>query len=179
MCLYRRKYGRYPTFAHKRIINEPTPAVPRRSRRLGVWRPGHPDEGLPGYTMEAKDGEMSLGVGRKRTDEEEYEMEDHVERTSGESGTQEEIGREARQPSVASVGSARGDGEPLSTRPSNGAGKPSETLPPYIPPPSPAFLADSGFGRVGSRNSVSSTRRNSFPRVQLPAPSGRRGSRVG
>jgi len=177
MYLYRRKHGQYPTFARKRIINEPTPAAPQRSRRRGVWRPGQPDEGLPGYTMEAKDGEMSLGVGRKRTDDEEYELEEHIDRTSGESGTQEEIGREVRQPSVASVGSARRDGRDLSPRPPNGAVKPPETLPPYIPPPSPALLADSGFGRVASRNSVSSTR-SSFPRVQLPPPSGRRGSRV-
>ena len=178
MYIYRRKYGRYLTFGRKSIINGPTPVVPRRYRHRGVWRPGQSDEGLPGYTIEAKDGEMSLGVGRKRTDEEEYELEDHVDRTSGESGSQEEIEREARHPSVASIASARDDG---GERPSTRVAMPPEMLPPYIPPPSPALLADSGFGRIASRrNSASSMsgRRGSFPRIQLPSASSRRGSRA-
>lgn len=174
MFLYRRKYGRYPTFARKRIINEPTPvaATPRRSRRGGVWRPGRPDEGLPGYTLEAKAGEMSLGVGRNRTDDDES-----IDRTTTESSEQTEMGWDSRQPSFTSVASVRGDGGELTTRPSNGTAKSSETLPPYIPPPSPALLGSRGFGRVGSRSSVSSTRRNSFPRVALPPP-GQRSSRT-
>ena len=127
--------------------------------------------------MEAKAGEMSLGVGRNRTDDEEYEMQEHIDRTSTASSEQTEMGRDSGQPSFTSVASVSGDGGELTTRPSNGTAKPSETLPPYIPPPSPALLGNRGFGRVRSHSSVSSTRRNSFPRVALPPP-GRRSSRA-
>ena len=129
--------------------------------------------------MEAKDGEMSLGVGRKRTDDEENEVQEHVDRTTGESTEPAEFGRETtRQPSLTSVASASVEGGDVTSRPSNGGAKHTEPLPPYIPPPSPALVASSRFTRVGTRNSVSSTRRASFPRVYLPQPSSRRSSRV-
>ena len=168
---YHRRNGHYPRFGRKRgNISAPlvTPAVNTRSRRRGVWRAQQPEEGLPGYTMEATGGEMSLGVGRKRSDEAaDYDLAGTgtTIRASGE-------GRATREHSVATVH----DGEeiPPTAAPANI----SESLPPYIPPPTPALVADGdGFGRVSSRQSQNSIgNRLSFPRAITTTS--RRSSRI-
>jgi hypothetical protein len=115
--------------------------------------------------MEATGGELSLGVGRKRSDAEEYEMEETVttERTSGDE-------RMARENSAATI---QGEDAPTATP---AAPKPAESLPPYIPPPAPAVVADgNGLGRIGSRQSQSSVN-PSYPRAVTN--SSRRSSRV-
>jgi hypothetical protein len=97
-----------------------------------------------------------LGVGRKRSDAEEYEMEETVitpERTSGDE-------HRTRENSVATV---QGEGTPITTP---AVPKQTEPLPPYIPPPAPAVVADgNGLGRIASRQSQASVNRHSFPRA--------------
>lgn len=169
MYLYHRRHGHYPQFGRKRgHIGAPivTAAAPRRTRRLGVWRAPQTGEGVPGYTMEAGCGEMSLGIGRKRSDEpDQYEMEETLTPppNSGE-------GRTTREPSVATAQEADGTIPALT--------KPNEVLPPYIPPPAPAVVADGGgLGKVASRQSQNSTsNRLSFPRAVTSTS--RRSSRV-
>ncbi len=145
-----------------------TTGATSRTRRRGVWRAEQPEEGLPGYTMEASGGEMSLGVGRKRSDEpEEYELAETL--TNGPSNGE---GRTSREPSVATA--HEGDENTPTS-----ATKPSEALPPYIPPPAPAVVADGGsLGRIASRQSQNSVaNRLSFPRA-ITTSTGRRSSRV-
>ena len=97
--------------------------------------------------MEAKEGELSLGIGRKRGDEEEAES---TETTEG------SVNGETRGSSRAgsTITTATGNGEVT-------IGKRPEDLPPYIPPPPPAVLVKNGyiFGKIGSRQSVGSTPR--------------------
>ena len=96
-----------------------------------------------------------MGVGRKRSDAEEHEMEETVtpERTSG----------EERTTSENSVATVQGEGTPSATA---AAPKQAEPLPPYIPPPAPAVVADrNGLGRIASRQSQVSANRHSFPRA--------------
>lgn len=165
--LYRRKHGYYPSLGRKRVMNDPPSTNPatRRPRRRGVWRPGDPEEGLPGYTTQASDGELSLGVGRKRGEDEEYELSEATDRSiSGDT-------RESR-PGSTVMTTTTGGATGLITPPTT---KPDEELPPYIPPPAPAILVTDGylFGRAGSRLSVGSgPRRTSYP------SSSRRSSRV-
>jgi hypothetical protein len=93
---------------------------------------------VPGYTIEPTPGELSLGTGRKRSGVEEYElgMVPSNGRTSGDTVD------DATQPTT----------EPAPTTPTVPATKPSENLPPYIPPPPPALIADgNSFARVPSR----------------------------
>lgn len=120
--------------------------------------------------MEASGGEMSLGVGRKRSeDPEEYEL--------AETFTSElNSGEERRTTREESVSTAHGTEEFTPT--SAGAKKSTEALPPYIPSPTPALVADGeGFGRVASRQSQRSIAdRLSFPRAVTTAS--RRSSRV-
>lgn len=138
--LYHRKNGHCPSFGRKRATNDrrSTNAAAPWSRRRAVWRPGDPEEGLPGYTMEAKDGELSLGIGRKRA-EEEQELSEAMERS-------------IRETSQSRTGSS-GTGFTEVTAPPS-----AEELPPYIPPPPPAVLVKGGylFGKIGSRQSVGS-----------------------
>lgn len=169
MSLYRRRHGHYPRFGRKRgnigasIV---TTGATTRTRRQGVWRAQQPEEGLPGYTMEARGGEMSLGVGRKRSNEpEEYDLAETLPnvRSSGEGTTNRD--------SVAAAHEADENTPSAAT-------KLSEALPPYIPPPAPAVVADGGsLGRVASRQSQNSVaNRLSFPRAI--ASTGRGLSRV-
>lgn len=168
---YHRRNGHYPRFGRKRgNISAPlvTPAVNTRSRRRGVWRAQHPEEGLPGYTMEATGGEMSLGAGRKRSDEAaDYNLADTSTtiRASGE-------GRTIREHSATTAHD--GEERPPTAVPANI----SEPLPPYIPPPTPALVADrDGFGRIASRQSQNSIgSRLSFPRAVTTTS--RRSSRI-
>jgi hypothetical protein len=144
---YRRKHGHYPSFRRKPVTNGTPPTNPAApwSRRRAVWRPGDAEEGLPGYTMEAKEGELSLGIGRKRGSEEENELAEALERSISEQT------RESRPESTITTG-----GNTEVTTP-----KRTEELPPYIPPPAPAVLVKNGyiFGRIGSRQSVASAPR--------------------
>ena len=140
--LYHRKNGHCPSFGRKRVTNGHPPTNPAApwSRRRAVWRPGDQEEGLPGYTMEAKEGELSLGIGRKRGEEEEQELSEAMERS-------------IRETSQSRTGSTSTGSTEVTTPPS------AEELPPYIPPPPPpAVLVKGGylFGRVGSRQSVGS-----------------------
>ena len=159
MYFYRRKHGHYPRFGRKRgNISAPiiAPGTTARTRRRGVWRAQEPEEGLPGYTTEASGGELSLGVGRKRLNEaEEYEL--AVTLTTVRNSNEE---RTAREHSVATSH----EGEETS---SAVATKSTEALPPYIPPPTPAVVADGGgLGRVASRQSQhSGANRLAFPRA--------------
>jgi hypothetical protein len=105
-------------------------------------------------------------VGRKRSDAEEYEMEENVttERTSGDEHM-------TRENSAATV---QGEDAPTAAPVTS---KPAELLPPYVPPPAPAVVADgNGLGRIGSRQSVSSVNHLLYPRVITN--SSRRSSRV-
>ena len=124
----------------------------RWAGRRGVWRPGDIEEGLPGYTMEAKEGELSLGIGRKRGEDDEEESTEMTEtsintetRASSRAGSTVTTATEVTTPLPAAMG-----------------GKRPEDLPPYIPPPPPAVLVKNGyiFGRVGSRQSVGSAPRS-------------------
>jgi hypothetical protein len=114
---------------------------------------------------------MSLGTGRKRTDEEEYEMNELNETRSSEHT--EGLNREA------SVGAIPEDEpSPLVTQTVD---NPAEALPPYIPPPPPAVIADTPAHRTPSRQSMrisgsgTAPRRISVPRLSVS--SGRRDSR--
>ena len=149
--LYHRKHGHYPSLRRKRVTNGPTRnnLTAPWSRRRAVWRPEDPEEGLPGYTMEAKDGELSLGIGRKRAVEE-RDLTEAIERSIRET-------RESRTGSVITTATGRTE---VTTPPPAEMG--AEELPPYIPPPPPpAVLLKGGylFGRAGSRQSVGSASR--------------------
>ena len=97
----------------------------RRSRR--VWRAEPALNGVPAYTSEAATGELSLGIGRKRSTEE-YEMvrvESMMERRAS-SGTMLEgeiEGDEVDEVEVAPQAPV------------------SDPLPPYVPPPPPVVVA--------------------------------------
>ena len=150
---YRRKRGHYPSFGRKRIINEPCPSTtgaPRiRYRGRGVWRPTDPEEEeLPGYTTEATCGELSLGIGRKLS---RYEDELEEPETTALGLTSEER-RDSRGLSAG--------GE---VAPGAAAATAHETLPPYIPPPPRAALAEAET-RNGLRRSFGpGPRRGSYP----------------
>jgi hypothetical protein len=153
--LYYHKYGHYPFCGGKRATNarpRTNPAAPW-SRTRAVWRPGDPEEGLPGYTMEAKEGELSLGMGRKRAVEEE-ELREALERSISEGSRGSEAG--------STITTAAGNAEVTTPLPATTGGNPAEELPPYIPPPPPAVLLKNGyiFGRIGSRQSVGSASRS-------------------
>lgn len=166
MYLYKRKHGHYPRLGQKQLIHEapilPTVA-PVRQRRPGVWRSSQAiDYGVPSYTVEAADGEMSLGMGRKLTDEHFYEMAE----TPGEAERENADARSLRtQTSFATTAvpeEVPGDNRTESRRPSLR----DEELPPYIPPPSPAIVADR-LGRSASfRSNGSGVNRLVYPRPQ-------------
>jgi len=134
----------------------PVPLVrrDRRYSRRGVWRADDTQEGLPRYSIQAMDGEMSLGIGRKRTAEEEelelreLQREANVEQ-GGEmgDGTTGRIGEfESRRLSVAGA-----DG--IHT-PGSMDRRASESLPPYLPSPNPAYIPKGSrisLGRMSSR----------------------------
>jgi hypothetical protein len=117
--LYRWKYGHYPTLC----IWVSTPRTPNVTRQENPQRPRgsrtirRPEAGLPGYTLQPMRGELSLGVGRKRSNDEEYEL--------------------------AETRTLHGAGEPdqtTQTEPQTASLPESSvaaSLPPYIPPPEP------------------------------------------
>ena len=112
----------------------------RRYPRRGVWRAYDPEEGLPRYSIRAIDGEMSLGIGRKRTAEEEEQglremqreatVECRTEMGDGTVGSIEEF--ESRQWSMAGRDSIH--------TPGSMDRRASESLPPYLPSPAPAYM---------------------------------------
>jgi len=150
----------------------------RRHCPRGVWRADDPEEGLPRYSTYATHEEMSLGIGRKRTaEEEEYELEElhreaNVERGAemghGTAGSIEEF--ESRRLSVG-----RMDG--VHTRALMGRQAP-ESLPPYVPVPAPAYIRK---GSEMSLRSMSSRQMSmgseQVSRGTLVAPSNGRSSR--
>jgi hypothetical protein len=122
--------------------------------------------------MEASGGEMSLGIGRKRSDEpEEYELAETLTTVRNSSEP-----RTTREDSVATAHDVEETPPPPAA--AAAAAKPSEPLPPYIPPPTPALVADGeGFTRVASRQSQHiPANRLSFPRAVTTTS--RRSSRV-
>ena len=137
-----------------------------------MWRSTQ-EHGLPGYTVQAKIGELSLGTGRKRTDEEDYELSDR--RNSDQTSLRTES--HERQNSAATILELEEPEDTTEVAAENVA-KP-EALPPYIPPPAPAtsVVADT-TGRRGSSSSRLSIRisgngnpprRISFPRAVVPS----------
>src|SRR5271169_1193915 len=88
VLFYRWKYGHYPSLCSRRQSTATTTGAidcPRRRHRVpqGVRR--QVEFGLPGYTLRPTRGELSLGVGRKRSGDEEYELAEtttHVESTN-------------------------------------------------------------------------------------------------
>jgi hypothetical protein len=171
MYLYKRKHGHFPRIGNKQLIHEapiPSPAPARTTRRRGVWRASQAiDNGVPSYTVEAKDGEMSLGMGRKITDENFYELSEMP-------GQTERSSMDARslrtQTSFATTVVSDGRLSNVETRSEHR--RPSaprnEDLPPYIPPPSPAIVADR-LGRSASFRSNGSSvgvNRLVYPRPQ-------------
>lgn len=183
--LYHRKHGRYPTFGRKQIINEAPPSVGlsgaamrRRYRRRGVWRPHEPEEGVPMYTMQPEHGELSLGLGRKRTaEEEEYDLaelprpsaEPNTELGDGDTANAEDLERRRSSTRTASMEARRS----VDLRP-------PESLPPYLPPPAAAHVREQGSGtslvRMSSRRMSSSSMRTS--RGSFYAPTTARSHRV-
>ena len=127
---YRQEHGHYPSiFNRSPVLEALAPSAPlqpqlqqpapqrqqRRSRR--VWRAENAQNGAPTYTVQAGDGELSLGIGRKQSTEE-YELHEvntHSEPASGDTSEQ----NAERTPS-----------------------RPRDSLPPYIPPPQPAVTVD-------------------------------------
>jgi hypothetical protein len=146
LWLYRRKHGHFPKFSRTPAISRPVAANPNRRRQRGVWRATQ-EEGLPGYTVQARGGELSLGTGRKRADEEDYEM--------TEPRSSDLTDERTRENSVATV-LETDEPPPVATEAGD---KAAEALPPYIPPPPPipAVLAEAAY-RVSSRQSTSSRR---------------------
>ena len=113
--------------------NFATSGSTRRARRgVPVWR-ADVEDGVPTYTVEATDGELSLGIGaRLKLTDEDIEM-DSVQGEHPEPATDELQETE---------------------------GETSAILPPYIPPPRPAAAAttESGAHRTqGNRRNVSLT----------------------
>ena len=96
--------------------------------RARVWRAEPHQAGLPNYTLEPTRGELSLGIGRKRSSEE-YELVETVTNTS--------------QP-TRETGTTETEPSPAPRR---------DPLPPYIPPPAQAVVAAE---RVGGRRSSQS-----------------------
>lgn len=141
---YRQEHGRYPSiFNRSPVLEALAPSAPqqqpqqpapqpqqRRSRR--VWRAENAQSGAPQYTVQAGEGELSLGMGRKPSTEE-YELHDvntntHSEPASGDTSEQN-----------------------LERTPS----RLRDSLPPYIPPPQSAVTVDRA-----RRSSLPSARTN-------------------
>jgi len=110
---------------------------------------------------------MSLGTGRRRTDEEEYEL---AERISSSENTHVET-RTTRENSMASMVTESPGQDDAESRNSAETAPKAEALPPYIPParPASAVIAERPATRVISnqsrRGSGNAPRRASFPRV--------------
>ena len=94
------------------------PRVPRTSRREAVWR-SEVIVGLPGYTKEPRQGELTLGGGKKFSNE--YEL------SAMESGNLERV--DTGESHVA-MGRTSNVGE------SSQETMPTDPSPPYLPPPS-------------------------------------------
>jgi hypothetical protein len=114
---------------------------------------------------------MSLGTGRKRTDEDEYEMNDLNETRSS-----EHMDRRDREASVGTILEEQPSPPQIET-----VENPAEALPPYIPPPPPAVIADTSAHRAPSRQSMRISGSGTAPRrlsvTRLSVSSSRRDSR--
>ena|SRR5947207_2159383 len=110
------------------------PANPQRPQRQAVVRTD-PEVGVPGYTRQASKGELSLGIGRKRSVEEEYELAE----TMSNPERREPEERRSRDRSKSQNTSAN-----IQT-----------SLPPYLPPPAPAVAMRGSITRPASRYSQS------------------------
>jgi hypothetical protein len=125
---------------------QPTQRAQRAQRRQrGVWRAEEPSLGLPSYTIQPTRGELSLGTGRKRSEEEEYELAETVTNPEPASG-------ETAEPSTTLREAVASQEVPQT------AAKPPESLPPYIPP-EPDVVADGqSVSRIESHRSQNSRR---------------------
>jgi len=168
MYLYKRKHGHFPRVGRKPIIHEPPAVAPtpaQTRRRRGVWRSSQAvEEGVPGYTVEAMGGELSLGMGRKHTDEEFYELAENPGQTESISGDARSLRTQISRAMTAVIDDVQSEARSEIRRPSTR----DEELPPYIPPPSPAIVADRGLGRSASftSNGSGGVNRLVFPRPQ-------------
>ena len=88
----------------------------------GIWRVEQPGTGVPGYSPEARNGELCLGMGPKRPNSEEYRVPETVRLRD------EHCSRSANSNTL-----------PTQETLSYPTGPPPD-LPPYVPPPEPAIL---------------------------------------
>lgn len=180
MYLYKRRHGHFPRFGHKQLIHEappinPTPIPSARARRRGVWRSSQAvEDGVPGYTFEATGGELSLGMGRKLTDEECYELTEtpgqpEVDRDNGDARSMRTQSSFATTAVIGDDGRSEVRSEVRSEmrRPSGGMSVKEEELPPYVPPPSPAMVSDRLYRAASIRSHGSSAGHN---RLVYPRP---------
>jgi hypothetical protein len=133
LCLRGRQQG----------VNASNPANPQPRQRQGVVRTDL-EAGVPSYTLQPTKGELSLGIGRKRSVEEEYglaeTMADHEREDSDE--------RSIQDPGTSQ----------------NASANIQISLPPYIPPPEPAVVSGGSTPQTASRYSQG-TRRYSSPGI--------------
>jgi hypothetical protein len=127
--------------------------------------------------MQPAHGELSLGLGQKRTaEEEEYDLaelararaEPNAELDDGDTVNVEDLERRRSSTLTASIDA-----------PGSADVRPQESLPPYLPPPAAAYFREQGsgtsLGRMSSRMSSSSRRAS---RGSFYAPNTARSSRV-
>jgi len=168
ICLgiYYRKTGHLPPVLRGRWFaaqHAPAPAAPEapaapqaqpqpNPRPRGVWRAEPRAHGLPGYSLQAAEGELSLGTGRKPSLEE-YELTESRSNTTRAS-------RDTRRDSAVTTSGEDGEVQP-EQQPRRSI-RPGDPLPPYVPPPAPARVVT--VERVSSRRASEGTRVNTMDR---------------
>jgi len=142
--------GRGLTAAPPAPVAVATPPPRPIPRPRGVWRAEQRTPGLPGYTVQAAEGELSLGTGRKPSLEE-YELTESISNTT-------RLSRDTRRDSAATTSGEEGEvqTEPQPEPQPRRSVRPGDPLPPYVPPPAPARVVT--VERVSSRRASETTR---------------------